>query len=122
MNKVLISILGLVALAGCSTHYDYYKGNVRYTQEGSDCVYYAGERGRRFSDEVRGLDKGQKVVYRNTFCANLFDKDTGSQYRNARQVLAPAAADAPCNSCACKSGCSNAAPVMKRRYVIVSNM
>ncbi|MDR1338234.1 MAG: hypothetical protein LBJ73_04385 [Rickettsiales bacterium] len=119
MKKVLISILGLVALAGCSSHYDYYKGSVRYVQQGDDCVYYTGERGRRFLGNVRSLDKGQKLVYRNTFCADLFDGDTNGQYRNSRQVLTPAAVEVTGHSCACKSGC---APVMKRRYVIVSGM
>ncbi len=121
MKKVLFSIIGLVALTGCSSHFDYYKGGVKYVQEGTDCVYYTGEQGQKFSDDVRGLKKEQRVVYRNTLCANLFEKDTAGQYRNERQVLAPAANDTPCTSCGCKTAtCAQAAPVMKRRYVIVS--
>jgi hypothetical protein len=123
MKKVFISIFGLVALTGCYSHYDYYKGNVKYVQEGTDCVYYAGERGRRFSDEIRYMGKDQKVVYRNTLCANLLDKDTAGQaYVQNRRVLASVAAEAPSASCGCKTGCAQTASVLKRRYVIVSNM
>jgi hypothetical protein len=121
MKKILISIFGLVALAGCSTSYDYYKGGVKYTQDGDDCVYRAGERGREFSDEVRNMDKDQKVVYRNTSCADLFKKDNAGRYRQERQALRPAAAGAG-KSCACKRGCAQGAPVIRRRYVIVSDM
>ncbi|MDR0727196.1 MAG: hypothetical protein LBF37_03985 [Rickettsiales bacterium] len=121
MKKVLCSILGLAALSGCA--YDYYKGGVKYVQDGADCIYYAGERGQKFSNDVYSMGKDQKVVYRNTLCASLLDKDSAGQaYVQDRQVLASAAKEASCNSCACKSGCSRATPVMKRRYVIVSAM
>jgi hypothetical protein len=122
MKKFLISVFSLIALAGCSSSYDYYKGGVKYTQDGDDCVYRAGERGHEFSDEVRNMDKDQKVVYRNTLCADLFNKDTAGRYRQERQVLKPAAATVSCKSCACNRGCSDSVPVIKRRYVIVSGM
>ena len=131
MKKVLFSIFGLVVLAGCSTHYDYYKGGVKYTQDGADCVYTAGEQSRKFSDEVRGSNKDKKIVYRNTLCADLYAKDTFGQVKpTERKVLTTAAEYAPCSACTqqarpCSAsadcGC-NAAPVLKRRYVIVSAM
>ena len=43
MKKVILSVLGLTLLAACSG-YDYYKTDVRYRQEGNDCVYYYGEK------------------------------------------------------------------------------
>jgi hypothetical protein len=122
MKKFLISVFGLVVLAGCSASYDYYKGGVKYTQDGDDCVYRADERGREFSDEVRDMDKNQKVIYRNTLCADLFKKDTAGRYRQERQVLKSAPAPVACKSCACNRGCAQGVPVIKRRYVIVSGM
>lgn len=59
-------------LAGCTEYYDYYESDVRYTQDGEDCVYYMDESGRRFSGDVRAKDSENKVVYRNTRCADLF--------------------------------------------------
>jgi hypothetical protein len=123
MKNILISILGLLALASCSSYYDYYKGGVRYTQEGSDCVYYAGEHGRKFSSDVRDMDKSKKIVYRDTLCASLFKKDTAGQpIRPERQILTTAAMETSCGSCGCNGCGMQAAPVLKRRYVIVTGM
>jgi hypothetical protein len=123
MKKLFLSIFGLAALAGCSSHYDYYKGRVRYTQDGADCIYYARERGRKFSDEIRGMDQGKKIVYSNTLCASLFEKDTaGQRVRQKDQILTPAATETPRSSCGCRIGCAQKASVMKRSYVIVSGM
>ncbi|MDR2413204.1 MAG: lipoprotein [Rickettsiales bacterium] len=120
MKKILISIFSLVVLAGCSSYYDYYKGGVRYTQDGTDCIYYSGEKGRRFSNEVRGMNSGKKIVYRNTICANLYEKDMAGQApRVDRHILTPAAIETT-PSCGCKSSCGHAA--LKRRYVIVSSI
>jgi len=76
MKKLLISVIALAGLSGC-TYYDYYKGGVRYTQDGDDCVYYAGEYGRRYSRDVRSLDDNKRIVYRNTRCEDLFAEDNG---------------------------------------------
>lgn len=131
MKKVLVSVIALTGLAGCGAYYDYYKGGVRYTQDGQDCIYYAGEYGRNFSQYVSGIDNGKKIVYRNTRCEDLYARDTfGLPQRNERQVLAPAAQEvSACNSCnapaevvsTCNS-CAKAQPVLKRRYVIVPAM
>jgi len=71
-------MIALAGLAGC-TYYDYYKGGVRYTQDGDDCVYYAGEYGRRYSRDVRSLDDNKRIVYRNTRCEDLFAEDNGGR-------------------------------------------
>ncbi len=133
MKKVLVSIFGLTVLAGCAT-YDYYEGGVKYVQDGTDCIYYSGEQGRRFSNDIYSMDNGKKVVYRNTLCATLYNQDNlGQAPRRDRQVLAPAAVQTPCgcNSCGqpaveapvfgCKT-CNAAAPVVTRKYYVVSGM
>lgn len=125
MKKVLISIFGLVTLAGCATHFDYYQGGVRYTQDGTDCIYYSGEKASRFSDDIKGMKDGKKIVYRNTLCADLYAKDTfGQAQRQDRKILTPAAQEVSCgyNNCGCNSCAKPAQPVLTRRYVIVSGM
>lgn len=110
MKKTLFALFGLVVLTGCSTYFDYYKGGVRYTQDGEDCIFYAAERGRHYSDDIRLLNTDKKIVYRNTMCRDLYLRDNmGVASTNARQILVPAAAtvaDAPkcakCNKCATK--------------------
>ena len=67
MKKVLVSIVALAGLAGCASYYDYYKGDVRYTQDGEDCIYYVGEYGNHFSNEIRS------AVYQ-TACHRFFYK------------------------------------------------
>lgn len=123
MKKVLVSVIALVGLAGCGAYYDYYKGGVRYTQDGRDCIYYSGEYGRDFSDRIDGIDESKKIVYRNTRCEDLYARDTfGMPEENKRQVLAPAAQPAKCQSCNTCNSCGNATPVLQRRYVIVAGM
>lgn len=120
MKKILVSVIALTALAGCASYYDYYKGGVRYTQDGEDCIYYAGEYGSRYSADIRTLDNSKRIVYRNTRCEDLYARDNfGAAPRRDRQVLAPAAEPATCNSCGCKS-CAQ--PVVRRKYVIVPAM
>lgn len=109
MKKVLFAFLGLILLSGCSSYYDYYKGGVRYTQDGDDCVFYAAEQGRYYSDDIRSLDLDKKIVYQNTKCSDLYLRDNaGMPSRNARQILAPAA-----NKCGCAKKCG------KKKYVFV---
>lgn len=124
MKKVLVSILGAAALTGCA--YDYYNGGVKYTQDGPDCIYQTVEKGSRFSNDVDSMNKGKKVVYRNTICANLYEKDTADQPAiQERKVLTTAATAVPCTACSYKADfapCAKSEPVMKRRYVIVSGM
>ena len=128
MKKVLVSVIALTSLAGCGAYYDYYKGGVRYTQDGQDCIYYAGEYGRNFSRYVGGLDNAKKIVYRNTRCEDLYAMDMfGQAPRQDRQILVPAAQEVPCNACSqvekvsCNS-CEKSQPVLKRRYIIVPAM
>ncbi len=90
MKKAVVSIISLIALAGCATYYDYYHADVRYTQDGEDCVYYLDESGRRFSDDVRSKDLDKKIVYRNTRCADLFSRDNADVVTHSeRKVLNP---------------------------------
>ena len=118
MKKILVSLIALVGLAGCGAYYDYYKGGVRYTQDGQDCIYYAGEYANNFSKYVGGMDESKKIVYRNTRCEDLYARDTfGAAPRAPRQVLAPVAEKASCNSCNAKCD-SCAKPVLVRRYVV----
>ncbi len=122
MKKVLFSMLVLTALVGCGGYYDYYKGGVRYTQDGQDCIYYAGEQGRNFSSYVDGMNESKKIVYRNTRCEDLYARDTfGQEVQQKRQILVPAAQEVKVEKASC--GCNSCVkPVLKRRYVIVSAM
>lgn len=125
MKKVLVSMIALAGLAGCASYYDYYKGNVRYTQDGEDCIYYTGEMGNHFSADIRNLNTGKKIVYRNTRCADLYSRDMmGQAARADRVIMAPAAREvaysapvvyaAPrCNACQTN---------VSRKYVLVSAM
>lgn len=111
MKKTLFVLFGLLVLAGCSS-YDYYKGDVRYTQDGDDCIFYSDERGRRYSDDIRSLDMDKKIVYRNTRCRDLYLRDNfGATQRTERQVLMPVASKTA--TCGCEKTCS------KKRYVFV---
>lgn len=105
MKKTLFVLFGLVVLAGCSS-YDYYRGDVRYVQDGEDCIFYSTESGRRYSSDIRELDTDKEIVYRNTSCRDLYTRDTaGIASRTERQVLAPVATErteskcTKCNSC-----------------------
>lgn len=109
MKKILFALLGLVVLSGCSSYYDYYKGGVRYTQDGDDCVFYAAERGRHYSADVRSLDVDKKIVYKNTMCQDLYVRDNmGVPSKTERQVLAPVA-----KKCGCAKKCGH------KKYVFV---
>jgi len=137
MKKVILSLLGLTVLAGCSG-YDYYKTNVRYRQDGRDCIYYYAEKGQKFNEDIRSLKDAKQIVYRNVRCQDLYMDDTfGWADREDRRVIVPAFVDdgrsaqmmepAPimqpvvsmpmqqkcgCNKCGKKQ-------VLKNRYVIV---
>jgi hypothetical protein len=114
MKKLLISVAAATLLAGC-TYYDYYKGGVRYTQDGDDCVYYADEYGRNFSSSVRGLDGSNRIVYRNTRCEDLFAMDNPMRLeRNDRQVLVPAVKPVEAPKCGCNA--CGAKPVARQFY------
>lgn len=131
MKKVILSMIAVAALAGCAS-YDYYEGGIRYTQDGADCIYYAGEYGTRFSNQIRDFDRNKRIVYRNTRCEDLYARDTaGMAVRNERHVLAPAAVQpvvaTTCNACNAQvqktsCGCNNAQPIVGRKYVFVPAM
>lgn len=128
MKKILFSLIGLSLLSGC-TYYDYYKGDVRYTQDGKDCIYYASEDGNNFSREIRGLDIDKRIVYRNVRCEDLFNRDNiGQVSRNDRQIFVPAAqpvsepvAFSGCNKFASQCSC-RVQPTVTRKYYVVSAM
>ncbi len=126
MKKTLVSVFALTALVGCAGSYDYYKGGVKYSQEGEDCVYYIGEEGHRFNREISDMDNSKKIVYRNTRCADLYERDNlGQEPRHDRRILVPAAREVtvaqPVQVSAPSCGCATCGqPVLKRRYVIVA--
>lgn len=111
MKKVLFALFGLMVLAGCSSYYDYYKGGVRYTQDGTDCIFYSAERGRHYSEDISSVDLDKKIVYRNTMCSDLYLADNmGQVARTERKVLASTDNKKPC-------GCNTCAKT--KRYVFV---
>lgn len=90
--KNILAFAAIVALAACSGSYDYYKGGVRYVQDGNNCIYSSGESAHNYANNVSSADIGKKIVYRNTNCADLYAGDTaGQEPRNERRVLTPAA-------------------------------
>lgn len=116
MKKVLLSVLGLALVAGCSG-YDYYKTDVRYRQKGDDCVYYYNEKGKEFNNEIRNLKDAKKIVYKNVKCEDLYGKDSFGYTQRTRSAVVPARVEeeAPkcgCNKCAKKQ-------ILKSRYIIV---
>ncbi len=121
MKKLLVAMVALAGLAGC-TYYDYYKGGVRYTQDGRDCVVYAEEYARNYSETIRGIDGNNRTVYRNTRCADLFARDT------VDTSVAPAARTECYGAKSCQLansvktlGCGNEmAPISRRYYTIVT--
>lgn len=116
MKKAVISMFAVATLAGCGG-YDYYKGDVRYTQDGNDCVYRAEEYADRFTETIEGMDSDKRIVYKNTRCADLFARDNGARLtRNERQALVPVSVEQPVaatNCCGCK-----AEPISRRFYTI----
>ena len=112
MKKVLFSVIALAALAGCA--YDYYRGGVRYVQDGEDCIFYYGEYGSHYSKHISSVDTDKRVVYRNVSCADLFNRDNGGiTPRPHRAVLTRAAKPASCGCDKCEKS---------DRYVIVPAM
>ena len=114
MKKTLFVLFGLVVLAGCSS-YDYYKGDVRYVQDGEDCIFTSTEAGYRYSSDVRELNTDKEIVYRNTMCRDLYLNDVAGQIqRTERQVLTAVAPKATVKSdCGC---CQNKTT---KKYVFV---
>lgn len=126
MKKVLVSLVVLAGLAGCASYYDYYKGDVRYTQDGADCIYYSGEYGNHFSNDIRNLNTGKKIVYRNTRCEDLYNRDMmGQAPRADRVILTPAAREvtytAPVEYRVAPR-CGTCQSHVARKYVLVSAM
>ena len=135
--KKILALVALVALAACGGSYDYYKGGVRYVQDGADCIYSSGESAHKYSENVKSADLGKTIVYRNTQCADLYARDmAGQEPRRERRVLTPAAQGfdmepvaeprpivvnpAPVAKKSC--GCSKCVKKQTKKYVVVSNM
>ena len=118
MKKVVLSILGLAMVAGCSG-YDYYKTDVRYRQKGKDCVYYYTENGKKFNEDIRSLKDAKQIVYTNTQCSDLYESDIFNTERNDRKAIVPAYTEQ--KSTASKCGCSKCSKkqFLKSRYIIV---
>ena len=118
MKKALLVGLGLSMLAACSG-YDYYKTDVRYYQDDEDCIYYSNERGKRFDSDIRALRDGNRIVYRNTRCSDLYMRDTmGHNERNDRRAIIPAPVEeTPAPSCGC-SRCGKK-QTLRNKYIII---
>ena len=119
MKKVILSVFGLIILAGCSG-YDYYEADVRYYQDNEDCVYYFDEAGNHFDKEIRSLRDTKKIVYRNTNCKDLYLNDTFGVSRNDRKAVEQVFVEEKTAS-KLKCGCNKCGKkrVLKNRYVIV---
>ena len=118
MNKVLLSILGLTLIAGCSG-YDYYKTDLRYRQDGKDCIYYYNEKGDKFNNEIRSLKDAKKIVYRNTRCEDLYNGDTFGFERNDRKAIVPVFAEEKMAEPKCGCMACGKKRTLNKRYVIV---
>jgi len=118
MKKVLLSVLGLALVAGCSG-YDYYKTNVRYRQDGDDCIYYYTEKGKKFNSEIRNLKDAKKIVYKNVKCEDLYGKDSFGYTQRDRNAIVPVRVEEEVSAPKC--GCSKCAKkqVLKNKYIIV---
>lgn len=118
MKKVILSVLGLSLVAGCSG-YDYYKTDVRYRQKGRDCVYYYNENGKKFNQEIRSLKDAKQIVYRDTKCEDLYMNDTfGYAERNDRKAIVPVfTTEKPVKKCGCNK-CGKK-QVLKNKYIVV---
>lgn len=118
MKQVILSILGLALVAGCSG-YDYYQTDVRYRQKGKDCVYYYSEEGDKFNDEIRSLEDAKQIVYRNTQCSDLYNRDIFNTDRSDRKAIVPVYSEQKTTNTKC--GCSKCGKkkVYQNRYIIV---
>ena len=117
MNKLLVCTVAMAGLAGC-TYYDYYKGGVRYTQDGNDCVYYTDEYARHYSAGIEGIDGNNRIVYKNTKCSDLFARDHGGRTERAdRKIIVPAMPE-PVQLPAADCGCCHAEPIFRHFYTI----
>lgn len=118
MNKLLVYAIAMAGLAGC-TYYDYYKGGVRYTQDGKDCVYYTDEYARHYSNDIDGIDGNNRIVYKNTKCEDLFARDhAGNTARADRKIIVPAAVENVKTVKTTGCGCCRAEPISRRFYTI----
>ena len=134
--KKILALVALIALAACGGSYDYYKGGVRYVQDGADCIYSSGEVAHKYSESVKSADLGKKIIYRNTQCADLYARDMeGQAPRQERRVLTPAAQSFDFEPVAeprpmfvnptpvkKSCGCSKCVKKQTKKYVVVSNM
>lgn len=131
MKTFLITMIGLVMLAGCGTHYDYFRGDIRYVQDGRDCIYSATEYGENYSADIRGMDNEKKIIYRDTMCADLYARDNAHVApRRDRSMIVPVPGDQSemdnkpstqpvKETCGCGMANGNDAMVLRRRYIIV---
>jgi hypothetical protein len=81
MKKIIFVFVAAFALVACSSRQVLYKGNVKLTQDGKDCVLELARNGD-FAD--RAFDKRQKIVHRNTKCADIIGQCESSNCAPAR--------------------------------------
>ena len=118
MKKVILSVAGLMLLAGCSG-YDYYKTDVRYRQDGNDCIYSFDEEGDKFNEDIRSLRDDKEIVYRNTRCEDLYRDDTFNYERNDRKAVIPVYTEPKVTTTSCGCNKCGKKQTLKNKYIIV---
>ena len=72
MKKTLIAVAAVTMIAGCAR--DHYDGKVRYTQDGTDCIYTYEQNLNRHTSSRDRLNESKRVVYRDTICSQIVNK------------------------------------------------
>ncbi|GHT57630.1 hypothetical protein FACS18945_2400 [Bacteroidia bacterium] len=126
MKKTLIALAAVTAMTGCA--YDYYDGNVRYVQDGTDCIYTFDQDVNRYNSRRDNLDESKRIVYRDTICSQLFNKEivrTNPVVAAPMQqtTIAPAPVAPTCGRTilpTCVNGCgASRVQNVRRSYIVV---
>lgn len=93
MRKIPALIIGALALTACVRTTSPYQGNIRYTQNGADCIYEFSQTGSAYS---KSFNEDKRIIHKETICRDLIIKDANVARASAEQPQAqPVAAPAP---------------------------
>jgi len=81
MKKIIFAFVAVLTLAACSSRQVLYKGNIKLTQDRKDCVIELAREGD-FANKV--FNKSQKIVHKNTKCADMIDQNRSQDNAPAR--------------------------------------